>query len=204
MIQEEQTVQEKPIITFRGIKAGLGPLSGDMTQLYHQWINDPELSMLVINPLLPATREVAEQQMERRLNERDPHEVWFGIFDLESARPIGFSVLRHISQTDGLAEFGIAIVEKAFWGKGYGTETTYLVLDFAFSVLGLHNVLLMVAAYNVRAIKVYQKVGFQIIGRRRAARKLGAQRYDLLLMDCLASEFSSPLPPVVPQPTGNR
>ncbi len=196
---DDSTMQESTI-SFRGTTVGLGPLTHEMIPLFHQWLNDPEHSVLANNPFVPATREQAEQSMERRLKEPNPQEVWFGIFALETAKPIGLCVLRHIAQTEGLAEFGIAIIDKAYWGKGYGTEATYLTMDFAFNGLGLHNVILIVAAYNERAIKVYQKVGFRIIGRRREARKLGATRYDLVMMDCLASDFTSPLPPIVPPP----
>ncbi len=200
MTPEDASAQHEPVIPFRGTRVGLGPLTREMIPLFHQWVSDPEHSMWAINPFLPVTREQAEERMERRLKERNPQEVWFGIFDLPIAKPIGLCVVRQIEPTDGLAEFGIAIIEKAYWGKGYGTEATYLAIDFAFHVLGLFNVLLTVAAYNERAITVYQKVGFRIIGRRRGARKLGDKRYDLVLMDCLASEFTNPLAPVVPEP----
>ncbi len=33
-------------------------------------------------------------------------------------------------------------------GRGYGTETTRLMLDYAFTALGLHNVMLTVFVFN--------------------------------------------------------
>ena len=67
------------------------------------------------------------------------------------------------------------------------------MLDYGFTGLGLHNIWLSVYASNEHAIRAYSKAGFREIGRRREARKIGGQFYDIVLMDCLATEFKSPL-----------
>ena len=81
------------------------------------------------------------------------------------------------------------------WGKGYGTEATRLVLDYAFSGLGLHNVMLNVFASNERAIRAYTRAGFREIGRRRQAHRIAGDPEDIVLMDCLATEFEGPISP---------
>ena len=78
-------------------------------------------------------------------------------------------------------------------GRGYGTEATRLMLDYAFTVLGLYNVMLRVYAYNPAALSAYEKAGFREFGRRRQCRVFAGQRWDEIFMDCLASEFSSPV-----------
>ena len=85
---------------------------------------------------------------------------------------------------------GVGIGEHDCWGKGYGTEATRLILDYAFTVLGLHNVMLRVFSYNERAIRSYRKVGFKEMGRRRQAQRIGGQTYDVVYMDCLATDFT--------------
>jgi RimJ/RimL family protein N-acetyltransferase len=52
-------------------------------------------------------------------------------------------------------------------GQGLGTETTRLVLDWAFTMLGLHNVDLRVFAWNKQAIHCYEKAGFRHAGLLR-------------------------------------
>jgi RimJ/RimL family protein N-acetyltransferase len=47
-------------------------------------------------------------------------------------------------------------------------------------------------AFNERALQCYKKVGFKEIGRRRQARIIGDRKYDGILMDILAEEFTSP------------
>jgi RimJ/RimL family protein N-acetyltransferase len=79
--------------------------------------------------------------------------------------------------------------EKDCWNKGYGTETTTLMLDYGFTALGLHNIMLRVFSYNERARRAYLRAGFKEIGRRREARRLAGRAYDVVYMDCLATEF---------------
>ncbi len=67
------------------------------------------------------------------------------------------------------------------------------MIDYAFTVLGLHNVLLTVFSFNERGIRAYRRAGFKEIGRRREARRLAGCAYDVVYMDCLASEFESPV-----------
>ncbi|GIW04684.1 MAG: hypothetical protein KatS3mg059_1304 [Thermomicrobiales bacterium] len=76
-------------------------------------------------------------------------------------------------------------------GKGYGTETARLMLEYAFTALGLHNVMLQVYAYNRAAHRAYQKAGFREFGRRREAVWMGGRLWDVIYMDCLATEFDS-------------
>jgi hypothetical protein len=56
-------------------------------------------------------------------------------------------------------------------------------------MLGLNNVMLRVFSYNERAIRAYQRAGFQEIGRRREAQRVGDRAYDVIFMDCLARDF---------------
>ena len=91
------------------------------------------------------------------------------------------------------ASFGIIIGEPECRGKGYGTETTRLMLDYAFAVLGLHNVMLIVFEFNAAGIRAYNKAGFTEFGRRRECRLMGGKLWDEIHMDCLSTEFDRPV-----------
>lgn len=78
-------------------------------------------------------------------------------------------------------------------GKGYGTEATALTLDDAFNALGVENVMLTVYMFNDAGIRADTKAGFREFGRRRRCSRLGQQLWDLVYMECLASEFTSPV-----------
>ena len=105
-------------------------------------------------------------------------------------RPIGFTEWRHIHGANRTADYGIVIGEKDCWGKGYGTETTRLMLEYAFTVFNLHSVLLTTNAFNERAMRTYLRAGFREVGRWRESHRFGDRLYDEVVMDCLASEFT--------------
>jgi [ribosomal protein S5]-alanine N-acetyltransferase len=114
--------------------------------------------------------------------------VCFGILELETQRLIGTCSLMDINPTNGIATLGIGIGETEFWGKGYGTEAVKLMVEYGMFFLNLHNIKLEVFGFNPRAIRAYEKAGFSLVGRRRAAYVLGGQRYDDIIMDITRDE----------------
>ncbi|MEJ7697044.1 MAG: GNAT family protein [Candidatus Limnocylindrales bacterium] len=59
--------------------------------------------------------------------------------------------------TTGRALYHITIGEKDAWGRGFGGEATRLMLDHAFTSLGLHRIALYVFQFNERAIRAYRR-----------------------------------------------
>jgi diamine N-acetyltransferase len=119
----------------------------------------------------------------------------FTIYERETLRPIGNTALHGLDHRNRSASFGIIIGEPEFRGRGLGTETTRLMLDYAFTALGLHNVMLTVFEFNPAGLRAYEKAGFRPIGRRRECRVMGGKVYDEIYMDCLAPEFERPVTP---------
>ena len=181
-------VAADPPLTLVGEQVALGPVHKGILPLLWKWENDLELSVLTGDPVHPLTPEGIDALYER-YSKSDPAHASFVIYERATQRPIGTIGLPNISHAHRTAELGVGIGEHDCWGKGYGTEATRLILAYAFSVLGLHNVMLRVFDYNERAIRAYQKVGFKEIGRRRQAQRVGGQAYDVVYMDCLATEF---------------
>jgi diamine N-acetyltransferase len=87
----------------------------------------------------------------------------FVILD-ERNQIIGTVGLRNIDFRSGEATLGIIIRPDAV-GKGYGTDTVWTILGYAFDVLELRRVLLDVADSNERARHVYTKLGFKHFGQ---------------------------------------
>jgi RimJ/RimL family protein N-acetyltransferase len=102
---------------------------------------------------------------------------------------IGNVGLHRIDWRSRSAVFGIAIGDKASWGKGYGTDATRTMLRFAFGELNLHRVELEVFDYNSRAIRAYEKAGFRREGTRRQAHYHDGQYHDAHWMAVLRDEF---------------
>ncbi|HVU68780.1 MAG TPA: GNAT family protein [Ktedonobacteraceae bacterium] len=191
---------ERPVLNISGNKVGLGPLQKSMAPAFLRWENDFAVSAMSGEALRPLSLEQLEERFERHLRETHTWQITFAIYELASMQVIGSTALRNIDKTHRTAEYRIVIGEKSCWGKGYGTETTILMLDYAFMVLGLHNVVLHTFGYNERAVRAYTRAGFRVIGRQREAARLGDQVHDVIFMDCLATEFRNPLKRVIDLP----
>ena len=190
-----------PVYNIVGDKVALGP--GERDQVIaanYAHDNDFEITVLAGDPLWPRSRDEIEAEYDEYAKKRDRRWVGFTIYDRATATPIGGLGLRDIDWPAGCATLGVSLYRKDYWSKGYGTEAMMLLLDYGFTVLGLHNVMLETYAYNERSLAAYRKVGFKEIGRRREAQRLGDKRYDVVYMDILRTEFHSPLKSVIPLP----
>jgi RimJ/RimL family protein N-acetyltransferase len=188
---ESSAVFLQPIINIRGELVGLGPLTKELLELDLRWINDFETQRNLTHIPRPRTIEQQVAYHERVTTSRD--DAIFAIYELASLQPIGTTGLHQIEHQHRSADFGIMIGERSARGKGYGTETARLMLDYAFTALGLHNVQLRVLEFNTAGIRAYEKVGFREIGRRSRCQFADGRFWDLIYMECLATEFESPV-----------
>lgn len=188
-----------PVVNITGNLTVLGPFDESMVEALHRWYNDFAVAVLNGSVPHPQTSEVSRSEVAH-FSTDDQTRYAFAIYERTAMRLIGFVDLRNINYRQRTAELGIMIGEPNCWGKGFGTETLYLVLDYAFSVLGLHNIMLSLAGYNERALRAYRRVGFREIGRRREICSIGNKFTDAVFMDCLSTEFHSPLAPIIPPP----
>ena len=173
-----------------GQKCYLSPCSIDDAEKWTEWFNDLEVSLpLGDEAYTPFSFEKCQEDVRNVIQNQDHV---FNIVDVEQDALIGRCLLFNIDWVNRKAMLGIVIGEKNYWNNGYGQDAVALLLDYAFMLLNLNSVMLGVMAFNERAIRCYKNVGFQEIGRRRQARIVGNQKYDGILMDILAEEFTSP------------
>lgn len=185
---------EQPVVNVAGERVALGPLRRDLLPVYQRWFNDFETLRTLDRLLKPVTMDQVARWFERRAsNDRIDPVVIFTIFEQSTGRAIGNTALEDVDLRDRTAEFGIFIGEPDCRGKGYGTEATMLMLDYAFTALGLQNVMLRAFEYNDAGLNAYRKAGFVEFGRRRQAHLMNGEWWDEVFMECLASEFTSPV-----------
>ena len=180
---------ESPIINIEGDLVALGPLTRELIPLFQRWFNQFEMQRTLGVPAMPMTLESETSWYDAAAMSSST--TTFVIYERTTMRPIGDTSLTDIDYRNGTATFGIAIGEQRARGKGYGTETARLMLDYAFTALGLHNVMLTVYEFNLGARRAYEKAGFKEIGRRRKSRQMGGTYWDDIYMDAVAGEFES-------------
>jgi RimJ/RimL family protein N-acetyltransferase len=98
-------------------------------------------------------------------------------------RMIGRISLREIDARQGSARLGISLAQH-YVSQGLGTEAMAIFLDYFFGPLAYSTMFLDVAAFNTRAVRCYERLGFEYIesewrsaGRDPSLRLLDDPRY---------------------------
>ena len=174
-----------------GEKVALGPLRSDLATDYARWMNEPTVRR-GLNQMGIATPQSQEKWVKENLElgaKSEPEVVEFTVYDRKDSAPVGTAGPLGILHAHGNAEFAILLGERR--GQGLGTEATRLVLDFAFHVLQLRNVLLETLDWNAAALAAYERAGFRRIGVRRGARISRGRPTDVVLMDAVPEDFGA-------------
>ncbi len=131
------------------------------------------------------------EEIERFFNARvvGPESLALAVHVRSTGRLIGTCAFSQLDGDNGTTLYHITIGEKDAWGLGYGTEATELMLEHAFTRLGLHRVSLSVFSFNERAIRSYRKAGFRVEGRAREAIWREGRYWDEIQMSILEHEW---------------
>jgi len=175
--------QDQPALT--GELVRLEPLTEAVLEDYLPALADPELSRLT-GSHASFERDQIEQWLRTRADQHERAD-WAVLRGCDSAF-LGEAVLNDYDPHNASVNFRIWLAGPHACGHGYGTETTRLVLDYAFGTAGLHRVSLGVLDYNPRARRVYEKCGFRLEGRRREAVRWDGRWHDELVMAVLSSD----------------
>ena len=187
----EQTTRAEPVLNIVGDKVALGQQRRELLPLYQRWINDFGTLRTLAQLPRPMTLEQEEAWYDSGPEQSD--QFRFDIYERATLLPIGNTSLAEVDFRNRTCIFGILIGEEAARGKGYGTEAARLMLDYAFTALGLHNVMLTVYDFNEAGKRAYRKAGFREFGGRREAGFMGGKYWDELYMQALSTEFTSPV-----------
>jgi RimJ/RimL family protein N-acetyltransferase len=170
-------------------------------QLVKLTANDPETDPKIVEVWHRDTEffrlaygRIAQAWGVRRIQERieqsaaDRYEPSFAIRTLADNKLIGqLGLWIEYPHNDGFV--WILIGDRAYWGKGFGTDAMRVLIRYAFDELNLHRLSLRVFGFNQRAIRSYEKCGFVHEGRNRnALAKLGG-RWDEVWMGLVKSEW---------------
>jgi RimJ/RimL family protein N-acetyltransferase len=179
----EHAFKDQPTIV--GERVRLEPLGIEHFEGLRPMFDDPE------GRRMTATKQVFEDEMLRTwLSTRQDHEdrADFAIVALDTGRVLGEVVLNELDTDEESCNFRIGLTGPDVYGRGYGTEATALVLDYAFETVGLHRVELSVYSFNPRAQRAYEKAGFVTEGVRREALHWDGEWHDVIVMGVLATD----------------
>ena len=170
----------------RSERVRLRPLKKTDAPLLYEWITDREL-VIHNAPYFPVTESDHEAWIERMMTKRSDL-VIFVIEEIASEKVIGTCQLLNINWIHRSAELQIRIGEAANQGKGYGTEAVRILCEFGLTDLNLHRIYLHVFANNRRAIRAYEKSGFEQEGVLRDAAFIDGKWSNVYVMGYLKTD----------------
>ena len=177
---------EKPVLTGKNVI--LRPITLDDAPQMFAALSDEE-SMRLTGTQATYTLEQVEAFCRKISSPEADDRADFAITLPDDPTYIGEAVLNNIDWENSNASFRIAMASHENFGKGYGTEATRLILQYAFEQLKLHRVELEVYDFNPRAQHVYEKVGFVTEGVRRDVLLWEGQYQSAITMSILADEY---------------
>lgn len=139
----------------------------------HYWFEEPYEAFVELCDLYD--KHIHDQSERRFVVERE--HVRVGLVELVE--------INHIHRR---AEFQI-IVAPEHQGKGYASIASAMAMDYAFTVLNLYKLSLIVDCENEKAIKVYKKLGYREEGVLRHEFFVNGEYRDVIRMAIFQPDY---------------
>lgn len=179
----------------KGEKTELRPVTKEDLKNQYKWRNNEAIANLAAGsdsfqynntPL-----ETMEAFYEKNLTTVDVQQgCVFSVYTLTDGKHIGKCDYRDVNLVTRTATIGLSIGERDYWNQGYGSDVIHTLVRHLFNSLNLRRIQLDTWGGNQRAIKSYEKCGFEIEGRLRENEYVDGAYYDTIMMGLLRSSFS--------------
>jgi diamine N-acetyltransferase len=164
----------------------LRPLVKADLRYLRRWLEDAETRGIIGEPT-PMSKADSEEFF--RKVSADTASLWFMVVLNENSKVIGEAGLLRMDPPWRTTDVTVVIWERDEWGKGYGSETLLLLLNYAFGHLGFHRAAIGVVGFNERALRFWAKNGFRKEGVQRDGYLYDGKYYDFVMMSILEDEF---------------
>lgn len=151
------------------------------------WRQDQEIWDMVVGRRYFVSSQF-EKQWVQQAGEL-PTDLKLAICEARTDDYIGNIYLSNIDFFNRTAHSGKLIGNKKYWGRGFGTQATLLILYHAFYDLGLERVESRVLLSNKASIRVLEKCGYKTEGILRKAVFKQGQSQDLALLSVIREDY---------------
>ena len=160
----------------------------DDLSLTWEYVNDWDVKKY-LDPGVPFPWKFEEEEKwYQELSAKNPERYSFAIERISDEQYIGGCGINNLDWKNSVATVGI-FLGKPFLSQGYGTDAMRVLVNFIFLEMNIHKTMLHVYAFNDRAIKSYQKVGFKIEGTLRSQVVREGKYHDEIIMGILKEEW---------------
>ncbi|MCC5894414.1 MAG: GNAT family N-acetyltransferase [Alkalibacterium sp.] len=103
---------------------------------------------------------------------------------------IGYTNLHFINPRHRTAVLAI-MLDPDNQGKGYAEDVVRRIIDYGFNQLNLNKITLDVVDFNEKAVNIYEKVGFEIEGKKEQQYFIQGKYHTSLAMGLLREYYES-------------
>lgn len=176
----------QPLYVVSGRQLYLSPLDAGDAAEYARWVNSD-----LLRPYLNRPWEISEEEERQRIESliSSPNSMGFALHMNGTDQLIGRTAIWNLHEVNRCCLFTIFIGEPRMQSRGLGTEATALTAIYSLDELKLHRFELESFAYNERALRCYEKLGFRREGVRREAKFHDGKFHDAVQMAILESDW---------------
>jgi diamine N-acetyltransferase len=175
------------MINLTGNRVVLRAVEPSDIDLIYLWENDPD-NWFVSNTRTPYSRELIKKYVlsaNQDIYEQKQLRLMIQTIEdnpQERSQPIGTIDLFDFDPYHQRAGVGILIAKKEYRSKGYATDALKTLIDYCFSILGLHQIYCNIASTNSESIRLFTKAGFVVTGTKKEWLRSGKEWIDELLL----------------------
>jgi [ribosomal protein S5]-alanine N-acetyltransferase len=160
-----------------GEKVKLVPFTeADITEDYIGWLNEPEVTRFSNQRFVKHDRSSCRRYFDSFAGSPN---LFLSIRRSEDDRPIG-TMTAYIAPQHGTADVGILIGDRDAWGKGYGQDAWDTLVAFLLGQPGIRKVTAGTLECNAPMVRLAERSGMELEGRRRAQELVEGKPVDLL------------------------
>jgi RimJ/RimL family protein N-acetyltransferase len=178
---------------FEGERIRLTPITDDELPQFAEWLSDFGLQRLV-NPGMSFPHNVDDLLNPEGWFQADLKNEKSRIFAVRTIADdvfIGTCAIVNLNMFAHHAEIGINLAHPDYRSKGYGGEIMLLTMRLGFEQFNLNRITLKVMGFNTRAIRLYEKLGFEHEVREREVFFHDGAYFDQLHMSILRTEWEA-------------
>lgn len=160
----------------------------DLNILFN-WENNTKYWVLS-NTLVPFSKNILSKYLENaHLDIYEAKQLRMVIQTTHDAKAIGLIDLFEFDPFHLRAGVGILIADEREHGKGFGSESLRLLVEYSFKHLQLKQLYCNITADNKSSVHLFEKAGFQLIGSKKAWLKTSAGWKDELSYQLMNPNF---------------
>ncbi len=173
-----------------GERLYLRPLEpGQDNHAYSTWLNSEDVRRYF--SIYPTSDARGKERIEN-LYKTFTH-IIFGVCLNSDNTLIGLSGLKDVNLLNQSAEF-YNIIDEAYWGKGYGTECTKLMIRYGFLELNLNRIQTQDMEESIGGCRADEKAGFKYEGTLREVIPRFGKFHNVRVYSMLRNEYLEKYP----------